>query len=127
MIAADFVPIVPYETEVLSIGMGQRYDVIVSADQAATASDFWLRAVPDTFCSNNYNPDNIKGIIHYGDSTSEPTTIGYTYTETDCANESSDDIVPFLSLTASTAGTVSVDDEVTVAAGDITTGVVEKW
>lgn len=46
--------------------MGQRYDVIVTADQAAVASDFWLRAIPDTYCSNNYNPDLIKGIIHYG-------------------------------------------------------------
>lgn len=66
VIAADFVPIVPYTTNVIAIGMGQRYDVIVTANQASVASDFWLRAVPDTFCSNNYNPDNIKGIIHYG-------------------------------------------------------------
>lgn len=66
VIAADFVPIVPYTTEVIAIGMGQRYNVIVTADQSAVASDFWLRATPDTFCSNNYNPDAIKGIIHYG-------------------------------------------------------------
>lgn len=66
VIAADFVPIVPYTTNVVAIGMGQRYDVIVTADQSAVASDFWLRATPDTFCSNNYNPDAIRGIVHYG-------------------------------------------------------------
>lgn len=66
VIAADFVPIVPYTTDVLSIGMGQRYDVIVKADQENVASDFWLRAYPDAFCSDNAYPDNIKGIIHYG-------------------------------------------------------------
>ena len=52
--------------QVYSIGMGQRYDVIVQANMSSVASDFWLRAVPDTFCSDNDNPDDIKGIIHYG-------------------------------------------------------------
>jgi len=66
VIASDFVPIVPYTTDVVSIGMGQRYDIIVTADQASVASDFWMRAVPDTYCSENSNPDDIKGIVHYG-------------------------------------------------------------
>ena len=107
--------------------MGQRYDVIVTADQSSVASDFWLRAAPDTFCSNNYNPTLIKGVIHYGDSTATPTTTGYTITEQDCIGEPSASIVPYLALTASTAANVYLDDEVTVDAGDITTGVVEQW
>lgn len=127
VIASDFVPIVPYTTTSISIGMGQRYDVIVTANQASIASDFWLRAIPDTFCSTNYNPDLIKGIIHYDDSTSTPTTTAYTITENDCLGEPSASIVPFVALTASTAADVSLDDEVTVEAGDIETGVVEKW
>ena len=65
IIGMDFVPIKPYFTSVLSIGIGQRYDIIVQADQASVASDFWLRAIPDTFCSNNANGADIKGIIHY--------------------------------------------------------------
>lgn len=127
VIASDFVPIVPYTTTSISIGMGQRYDVIVTANQASIASDFWLRAIPDTFCSTNYNPDLIKGIIHYDDSTATPTTTAYTITENDCLGEPSASIVPFVALTASTAADVSLDDEVTVEAGDIETGVVEKW
>lgn len=107
--------------------MGQRYDVIVTANQASIASDFWLRAIPDTFCSTNYNPDLIKGIIHYDDSTATPTTTAYTITENNCLGEPSASIVPFVALTASTAADVSLDDEVTVEAGDIETGVVEKW
>lgn len=63
------VPIEPYTAETISIGMGQRYDVILTADQASVATDFWLRAIPDSFCSENYNGDDIKGIIRYGDST----------------------------------------------------------
>lgn len=127
VIASDFVPIVPYTTTSISIGMGQRYDIIVTANQASIASDFWLRAIPDTFCSTNYNPDLIKGIIHYDDSTATPTTTAYTLTENDCLGEPSASIVPFVALTASTAADVSLDDEVTVEAGDIETGVVEKW
>lgn len=79
IIAADFVPVVPYEANVIGLGPGQRYDVIFTANQGSIASDFWLRAVPDTLCSAvNGMADDIKGIIHYGDSTSTPTTSPWT-------------------------------------------------
>lgn len=42
VIAMDLVPIVPYTTNVLSIGMGQRYDIIVNATEIAT--NYWMRA-----------------------------------------------------------------------------------
>lgn len=100
VIAADFVPITPYTTTALSIGMGQRYDIIVTADQADTASDFWLRAIPMISCSDNDNADNIKGIIHYGTSTSTPTTSSYSITD-ECVDES--DLVPVVSMTVGSA------------------------
>lgn len=65
VIAADFVPIVPYNATSVSIGIGQRYDIVVTADQSNVASDFWIRAVPDAFCSRNANRNNIRGIVHY--------------------------------------------------------------
>ena len=46
VIAVDFVPIVPYETEWLNIGCGQRYDVIIEANQPV--SSYFLRAVTQT-------------------------------------------------------------------------------
>lgn len=52
VIASDFVPIVPYNTTNLSIGMAQRYDVIVTAKDL-TEGNFWLRAVPQESCSEN--------------------------------------------------------------------------
>ena len=33
VIATDLIPITPYNTTVLNIGMGQRYDIVVTADQ----------------------------------------------------------------------------------------------
>lgn len=59
VIANDFVPIVPYTTDVLSIGIGERYDVIITAN--ATADNYWLRAIPQTSCSDNDETDNIRG------------------------------------------------------------------
>lgn len=52
VISMDFVPIVPYNTTNLSIGLGQRYDVIVQAKEE-TSGNFWLRAIPQESCSDN--------------------------------------------------------------------------
>ncbi len=55
------------------VGMGQRYDVIVTAE--FDTGDFWMRAIPQEACSDNDNVDNILGIIRYdSSSTSDPTT-----------------------------------------------------
>jgi FtsP/CotA-like multicopper oxidase with cupredoxin domain len=98
VIAMDLVPIVPYTTEYVSIGMGQRYDIIVNASQ--TSGNYWLRAIPQTACSDNDNADNIKGIVKYDSTnTTEPDTSAYTYTDT-CDDEDLSDLVPYLSLDA---------------------------
>ncbi|KAJ9149438.1 Laccase-2-like protein 4 [Pleurostoma richardsiae] len=102
VIATDLVPIVPYTTEILNIGMGQRYDIIVTADQSATASNFWMRAIPQIACSDNDSTDNIKGIVYYGDSAGTPTTTGYDYTDS-CDDEDVSDLVPYLSKTVDSA------------------------
>lgn len=54
VISNDFVPIVPYSTTNVSIGMGQRYDVVVTAKDL-TDGNFWLRAIPQESCSENDN------------------------------------------------------------------------
>ncbi|KAK0661533.1 Laccase-1 [Lasiodiplodia hormozganensis] len=101
VIANDLVPIVPYNTTVLNIGMGQRYDVVITADQESVGTDFWMRAIPQTACSNNENPDNIKGIVRYSTSTSseDPQTTGYDYSN-ECVDEDMDDLVPWVSKNA---------------------------
>ena len=44
VVAQDFVPLVPYNTTHLILGVGQRNDVIFYADGAPTDS-LWLRVV----------------------------------------------------------------------------------
>ncbi|OKL59367.1 hypothetical protein UA08_05049 [Talaromyces atroroseus] len=89
VIEADLVPVKPFTTDVLTIGIAQRYDVIVIADQAHIADKFWMRAVPQTDCSNNNSTDNIRGIVYYGHRAhGTPTTIGYN-TTTGCIDQTS--------------------------------------
>ncbi|KAH7067626.1 laccase-1 precursor [Paraphoma chrysanthemicola] len=98
VIASDLVPVTPYETTVLDISMGQRYDVIITADQASVADSFWMRAIPQSACSENDNSDDIRGIIYYGDSTTTPTTSAYDYDD-ECNDETAN-LVPYVSKTA---------------------------
>ncbi|KZF22459.1 multicopper oxidase [Xylona heveae TC161] len=96
VIAMDFVPIVPFETDYISIGIGQRYDVIVEANQ--TVGDYWLRAIPQTACSYTDNVDNIKGIVRYdSSSTADPTTTAYDMPN-DCNDEPAASLVPYVAL-----------------------------
>ncbi|KAF5228814.1 hypothetical protein FAUST_10788 [Fusarium austroamericanum] len=101
VIAADLVPMEPYETTVLDITMGQRYDIIVTADQADVAENFWMRAIPQSACSENDSTDNIKGVVYYGDSPGTPSTTGYEYIDS-CEDET-DNLVPYVSKTVDAA------------------------
>ncbi|KAI3316497.1 multicopper oxidase [Xylariaceae sp. AK1471] len=113
VIASDLVPIEPYNTTILNIGMGQRYDIVVTADQASVADDFWIRAIPQAACSENDNSDDIKGIVTYADSPSTPMTSGWDYT--DGCDDETDNIVPYISKTVGDADyDTSEDAEVTL-------------
>ncbi|KAJ4169617.1 hypothetical protein NW754_005769 [Fusarium falciforme] len=86
VISGDLVPVEPYTATHVDVAMGQRIDVIVTADQAAASGSFWLRAIPQSACSDITNGDNVRGIVYYGDSTATPETTGYTYTDS-CGDE----------------------------------------
>ncbi|KAK6080914.1 Laccase-2-like protein 4 [Seiridium cupressi] len=107
VISSDLVPIEPYETTVLSVGNGQRYDVIVTADQGHIADSFWMRAIPQASCSTNTQQTNIKGIIYYDRSTTVPSTTGYDYTD-GCDDETAN-LVPVVPWTVGLASTETVE------------------
>ncbi|EUC27967.1 multicopper oxidase [Bipolaris zeicola 26-R-13] len=99
VIASDLVPIQPYNTTVLDIGMGQRYDIIVTANQASTAENFWMRAIPQSACSDVENANDIRGIVYYGSSPSIPSSSAYNYTDS-CGDET-DNLIPYVAKTVS--------------------------
>ncbi|KAJ5614392.1 hypothetical protein N7528_008046 [Penicillium herquei] len=70
VIAVDFVPIVPYTAENIQIGMGQRYDVIFTADQGDIADSFWIQA-KSMECSQNLG-DNTTAILTYKETNKLP-------------------------------------------------------
>lgn len=99
VIANDFVPIKPFNATQLSIGMGQRYDVIVTAKELSSGN-FWLRAIPQAACSETDATSKVKGIIRYDNSsTADPTTSAYSYTDS-CADEDPTNLVPYLKVNA---------------------------
>ncbi|KAI3112891.1 CAZyme family AA1 [Penicillium roqueforti] len=102
VIAADFVPIKPFTTDYINIGMGQRYDVIVTANKRQISDSFWIRAIPQEACSENANPDNIRGILYYGNSPNTPTTRPYTFPD-ECTDEPASSLIPQVPKTVSAA------------------------
>ncbi|KAJ5652889.1 extracellular dihydrogeodin oxidase/laccase [Penicillium longicatenatum] len=117
VIANDFVPIVPFTTNQLSVGMGQRYDVIVTAKNASSGN-FWLRAIPQEACSETDATDLVKGIIRYDNSsTADPTTTAWSYTDS-CADEAASDLVPYLQVNASESSYYDESENVEVQVTD---------
>ncbi|RDK47651.1 extracellular dihydrogeodin oxidase/laccase [Aspergillus phoenicis ATCC 13157] len=113
VIASDFVPIVPFTTDNVPIGMGQRYDIIVTANQAP--DNYWIRAIPQSFCSDNANPDNIKGVLHYEGAAdnSDPTSTKWDYgDDIQCLDFSLDELVPWLALDADIGGAQMAESDV---------------
>ncbi|PSN66585.1 laccase Lcc4 [Corynespora cassiicola Philippines] len=96
VIASDYVPLVPFEANTIELTMGQRYDLIVEANQEP--GDYWLRAIPQVTCSNVESPDNIRGIIRYStvSSTDDPTTTAWNQTDS-CDDVPLESLVPYLS------------------------------
>ncbi|CAI7666690.1 unnamed protein product [Penicillium discolor] len=102
VISADFVPIRPYTANYIDIGMGQRYDVIVTANQRQISDSFWIRAIPQEACSENANPDDIRGIMYYDNRPSTPTTNAFTFLD-ECIDEPVTSLVPQVPKTVSAA------------------------
>jgi FtsP/CotA-like multicopper oxidase with cupredoxin domain len=96
VIATDFVPIVPFDTDILSIGIGQRYDVIINATQSS--GDFWFRAYAASFCGQREDGYDLKAIVRYDSkSKDEPTTTGPTFGD-NCDDMPTASLVPALKL-----------------------------
>lgn len=77
------------------------------------ARDFWIRAVPQTQCSENDNVNNIKGILHYHTQIGIPET-NATYFDDGCVDESLSNLVPIVPKSVSAADLRSMGN-VTVA------------
>ncbi|KIW10823.1 hypothetical protein PV08_10122 [Exophiala spinifera] len=137
VIAIDYVPIVPYETEWLNIGIGQRYDVIVEMNQPKAG--YFLRAVTQTGCpssSVNTGLGAANGILLYDDV--DPILPTSTYGDktladfASCLDEPIASLVPFVkksagssSAFAASVSTLPAGNVARIAASD--GGSVFRW
>lgn len=95
VVAMDFVPIRPYVTDKIFISIGQRYDIIIEADQ--DPDNYWMRAVQMQTCLMfNKKAHQIRGIARYEgkNSDEDPKTLPHTIIDI-CAAEDLDDTVPY--------------------------------
>ncbi|KAF2664586.1 putative multicopper oxidase, type 1 [Microthyrium microscopicum] len=92
VISNDWVPIQPFETNQLLLTVGQRYDVIVTANQ--TAGNYWFRADAANECQEFVN-SNAKAIFTYdGTPVATPNTTGVQY-DTGCLEPDASLLVPY--------------------------------
>lgn len=92
VINMDFTAIQPYQTNVLNLNIGQRYMVIVKANQPA--GDYWMRADNQNVCAATIQAVDIKGIVRYRDSPGGiPTSQPYKYMG-ECVDEPLSSLVP---------------------------------
>lgn len=88
IIANDFVPVEPYDTKVVTLGVGQRTDVLVKADAGGPGSSFWMRS-NITSCSQTYQP-YARAIVYYEDANTDadPNSVAWNVPDPGtCAND----------------------------------------
>ena len=100
VMANDFVPIKPYETNVVTLGVGQRTDVIVEAKLPAGSAVF-MRSNISGICSTANNPLALAVIYYDGaDTTSVPTSVATPFDDSHCGNDPLDKTIPFFPFPA---------------------------
>jgi FtsP/CotA-like multicopper oxidase with cupredoxin domain len=63
VIAEDFVPVKPYNTSVVILGVGQRADVLVTANVGKANSAFWMRSNLTT-CAPSRQPNAVAAVYY---------------------------------------------------------------
>ena len=111
VIANDFVPIKPYDSDSVVINAAQRYDVIFEAN--APPGDYWLRAFWVNACAGvaNDHPEDSTGIIQYdAASTSDPTSLSAVKAPTTCFDEPLESLVPHMNFDVTNIAGTTVEE-----------------
>ena len=118
VITSDFVPINPFTTNWILLAIGQRYDVIITANQ--TPGNYWFRAEVATDCASSNNFYGRSIFTYSGTTLADPTTNGTTAPST-C--EDASPLVPWWNTTVPSSDfTSQVQDlEVNIDVEQITT------
>ena len=85
---ADYVPVIPYNTSVVTLGVGQRTDVVVYGSGLPTDSVF-MRSNISAKCTNGSQPLALAAIFYEdANRTAAPTSLATPYDDSICGNVS---------------------------------------
>ena len=96
VIAIDLQPVKPYTAQYVSLGIGQRFDAVVTMN--GTVNNYFLRALPMNCQNNNNNGKrNQTAIIRYAGAskTTLPNAVPAVLHD-DCLDEPLEKTVPFV-------------------------------
>ena len=108
VVSADFVPIQPYSTHAILVGIGQRYNLIVEANPIGPnhegRKDFWIRTgIAQCFLHYQQNKQyyiegyNVTGVLTYRDGEPEtPSSTPWTDISLLCKDELDANLVPIV-------------------------------
>ena len=108
IIANDFVPVQPYNTSVVTLGVGQRTDVIVKAT-GNNGSSYYMRSKANSTCST-VSVTEVDAVIFYpgANTTALPTSTPQNVTwDATCQNDPIGFTHPYKPLPAATANIVT--------------------
>ncbi|CAF9905675.1 hypothetical protein IMSHALPRED_003923 [Imshaugia aleurites] len=113
IIANDFVPIQPYTTNVVTLGIGQRSDVIVEGI-GKPDSAYWMRSNITQHCSQADQPDALA-VIYYesADTTVVPTTTAQIFDDSSCGNDNLSLTIPYFPFPATSNPATTQDVVIT--------------
>ncbi|PQE22013.1 multicopper oxidase protein [Rutstroemia sp. NJR-2017a BBW] len=99
VIANDYVPIEPYTTNVVTLGVGQRSDVLVTA-KGDSNSAYWMRSNISTACSGAKQPYALAAIYYdQADTDSAPDSSAWDVPDPGtCANDDLSVTIPYYKI-----------------------------
>ena len=114
VITADFVPIRPFTTKWLFIGIGQRYDVVINANQPVDS--YYFHVVPQAGCSSNQNPNAVSIFTYTGANSTTPSNSTRNNTPPggpDC-NDPNSQLIPYVKLDVPKNATIPTESRLDV-------------
>ncbi|KAK8171366.1 Cupredoxin [Phyllosticta citrichinensis] len=118
VIAQDFVPVVPFTVDYISLGPGQRADVVVEAT-SMPGSAVWMRSHLTNDCSltDSVSPVAVAAIYYDGADTNAIPDTKSRITEDQlkyCGNDDLDKSEPLFSITPDPAPAVTLDVDIKI-------------
>ncbi|KAG6988593.1 hypothetical protein G7Y79_00070g096920 [Physcia stellaris] len=116
VIANDFVPVRPYDTDVVTLGIGQRTDVLVKANLPATSA-VWMRSDLSPTCATANQPSAVAAIFYNkADTSKPPQTVAKPYDDSHCGNDPLDKTTPFFPFPATSKPATTETIDITIGA-----------